>query len=38
MEKSKDSNIPKGDFVNTTILYKNLSHSGEKEGGHEDNL
>lgn len=38
MEKSKYSNILKRDFANTTIVYKKLSHSGEKEGGHENNI
>ena len=38
MENIKYSNIPKRDFVNTTIVYKKLSPSGEKEGGYENNI
>ena len=38
MENIKYSNILKPDFVNTTIVYKKLSPSGEKEGGHENNI
>jgi hypothetical protein len=38
MKKIKHSNILKLDFVNTTIVYNKLSPSGEKEGGHENNI